>query len=95
MSKIKYIPSEVDGVNQAEECERLLVAADTCLEPAVDGYNNVRDWILNSGTTDHHAGWFHIIAAQVVTVVSRKQMRISGPLQLDGTLIIDGQFVSD
>lgn len=44
---------------------------------------------------DYHAGWHNIIASQIVTVVARKQMRISGNLSISGTLILNGILVID
>lgn len=41
----------------------------------------------------YHAGWYDIIAAQVVTILTRRQMHVSGPLTLTGTLTNNGVLV--
>lgn len=43
----------------------------------------------------YHAGWFNIVAGQLVTVLERRQSRISGVLTLAGTLSIVGIAVID
>lgn len=45
--------------------------------------------------TDHHSGYYYIPAATTVTIALNKQMTTWGTLDIDGTLIIDGQFISE
>jgi len=56
---------------------------------------NPGDWTLeiSSSSTDHHSGWEHINAGQIVTIEERKQMIIKGKIKLEGKLKICGKLV--
>ena len=55
--------------------------------------------VVSTGTggsgDDHHSGYYHIPTATTVTIALNKQMTTWGILDLDGSLIIDGQFISE
>jgi len=43
--------------------------------------------------TDHHSGYSKIEATDTVTVEENKQMTNWNRLEIDGTLIIDGELI--
>lgn len=46
-------------------------------------------------STDHHSGYYYIAPAQTVTVSSNKQMTTWGVLDIDGSLVVDGQLITE
>ena len=95
--KVRVAVLEANGTELDYETEYDLNAELVELDPPVGGYDDVDQWIRaqSGGSTDHHAGWHEIIAGQTVEIVDRKQMRISGPITITGTVIINGILVLD
>lgn len=93
-SKVKVGILEKDGVELYQNTELPLRAEFVEIKPPINGFDDV-DAFLRDGITDHHAGWYDIISAQVVEILDRKQMRVQGPLTISGTLTINGILVLD
>lgn len=48
-----------------------------------------------TNSTDHHSGWYFIPALSLVTLLLNKQMAVYGPIDIEGSLIIEGQLIME
>ena len=47
------------------------------------------------GGDDHHSGYYYIPLSSIVTISENKQSITYGILDIDGSLVIDGQLITE